>query len=66
VLLRMAVALRRSRAATAMPRFTLVVTGNRLELRLPDGWLEGHPLTRADLEEEAAYLRESGFELDFC
>lgn len=65
VLLRMAVALRRSRAATAMPRFTLAVTGNRLELRLPDGWLEGHPLTRADLEEESAYLRESGFELAF-
>jgi exopolyphosphatase/guanosine-5'-triphosphate,3'-diphosphate pyrophosphatase len=48
-----------------MPRFTLAATGNRLELRLPEGWLDGHPLTRADLEEEAGYLRESGFELDF-
>ena len=65
VLLRIAVALRRSRAATALPGFTLAATGNRLELRLVEGWLEGHPLTRADLEEEAAYLRESGLELDF-
>ena len=65
VLLRLAVALRRSRSAVAMPRFRVVVTSHRLRLEFPPQWLEGHPLTRADLEEESRYLVDAGFELDF-
>jgi exopolyphosphatase/guanosine-5'-triphosphate,3'-diphosphate pyrophosphatase len=66
VLLRLAVALRRSRSVTPMPRFTLAAQGERLALRLPPGWLDEHPLTRADLEEEALYLGVAGLELDFA
>jgi len=65
VLLRLAVALRRARSASTMPRLALEATGNRLRLELPAGWLQEHPLTRADLEEEARYVAEAGFELDF-
>ncbi len=68
VLLRLAVALRRARDGSTLPRFTLEVDApaSRLTLRFPDGWLDGQPLTRADLEEEAAYLRDADFALDFA
>jgi exopolyphosphatase/guanosine-5'-triphosphate,3'-diphosphate pyrophosphatase len=65
VLLRLAVALRRSRSAQAMPRFTIKVTSHRIQLEFPAQWLDCHALTRADLEEEARYLRDAGFDLDF-
>ena len=39
------------------------VERQRLDLRFPTGWLEQHPLTRADLELEARLLRKAGFEL---
>jgi exopolyphosphatase/guanosine-5'-triphosphate,3'-diphosphate pyrophosphatase len=65
VLLRIAVALRRSRSAVAMPRFEITVTSNRIYLEFPPQWLDGYPLTRADLEEESRYLVDAGFELDF-
>jgi exopolyphosphatase/guanosine-5'-triphosphate,3'-diphosphate pyrophosphatase len=29
----------------------------------PKGWLEAHPLTAADLEQEAEFLRGAGFRL---
>jgi exopolyphosphatase/guanosine-5'-triphosphate,3'-diphosphate pyrophosphatase len=66
VLLRIAVALRRGRHATPIPRFRVQAEGNHVQLTLPGGWLDAHPLTRADLEEEASYLEAAGFELDFC
>jgi len=43
----------------------LRVHQQRLELRFPSGWLDEHPLTRADLEVEARYLRKAGFKLEF-
>jgi exopolyphosphatase/guanosine-5'-triphosphate,3'-diphosphate pyrophosphatase len=33
-------------------------------LVFPDGWLEANPLTRADLEEEAAHLKAVGIEAE--
>jgi exopolyphosphatase/guanosine-5'-triphosphate,3'-diphosphate pyrophosphatase len=36
-----------------------------VELRFPAGWLDEHPLTRADLEVEAAYLKKARFRLEF-
>ena len=65
VLLRLAVMLHRSRSRQSLPPLTLNVNGQRLELRFPEDWLAGHPLTRADLENEAGYLRKAGFRLDF-
>jgi exopolyphosphatase/guanosine-5'-triphosphate,3'-diphosphate pyrophosphatase len=40
------------------------VNQQRLELRFPAGWLDEHPLTRADLEAEARYLKKAGFRLE--
>ena len=44
----------------------LRAAGNSLTLAFPDGWLEHRPLTRFELEEEAAYLKAGGFSLGFA
>src|SRR5690554_2170941 len=63
LLLRLAVLLHRSRSRARLPRFKLHVDGQRIELTFPEGWLEQHPLTQADLEQEAGYLRSIDFKL---
>ena len=65
VLLRLAVVLNRARTRQPLPALTLRVTQQRLELQFPSGWLEQHPLTHADLEGEAHFLRKAGFRLEF-
>jgi exopolyphosphatase/guanosine-5'-triphosphate,3'-diphosphate pyrophosphatase len=61
VLLRLAALLHRGRAEIGE---VTVVGGRRsLEVRFAPGWLEAHPLTLADLLEEAELLRAGGFEL---
>jgi exopolyphosphatase/guanosine-5'-triphosphate,3'-diphosphate pyrophosphatase len=66
VLLRLAVLLHRGRSCAAQPGVELTASGNTLTLAFPDGWLEHRPLTRFELEEEAAYLRAGGFALGFA
>jgi exopolyphosphatase/guanosine-5'-triphosphate,3'-diphosphate pyrophosphatase len=34
-----------------------------VQLRFPERWLDDHPLTRADLDEERRYLKRAGFTL---
>ncbi len=63
VLLRLAVVLHRSRSRQPLPEVQLQVAGPQLTLQFPAGWLEDHPLTRADLEQEADYLKNAAFEL---
>lgn len=63
VLLRISVRLHRGRRARALPRIQLSVKKNRLELKFPRRWLDKHPLTRADLEDERARLHVVGFEM---
>jgi len=65
VLLRLAVVLHRSRASDPLPEMQLEAREARLRLRFPEGWLDAHPLSRADLEEEAAYLKAIDFKLKF-
>lgn len=65
VLLRLAVLLHRSRVDVPMPRIELEVDADTVRLRFPDAWLEGHPLTAADLAVESDYLRAAGFKLKF-
>lgn len=64
-LLRLAVVLHRGRSRQSLPLLRLGVHQQRLDLRFPAGWLDEHPLTRADLEMEAGYLRKAGFRLEF-
>lgn len=62
-LLRISVRLHRGRRARALPQIQLIVKKNRLELKFPRGWLDKHPLTRADLEDERIRLHVVGFEM---
>lgn len=64
VLLRLAVLLHRGRSDAPLPDITLSVEGPRIRLAFPHGWLEAHPLTRADLAYEQALLARAGFALD--
>lgn len=61
VLLRLSVLLHRSR--TDVPEVTVVAGRRSLEVAFPPGWLEAHPLTLADLQEESEFLKAAGFEL---
>ncbi len=63
VLLRVSVRLHRGRRARALPHLQLSVKKNRLELKFPRGWLDKHPLTRADLDDEKTRLHPVGFVL---
>ena len=63
VLLRLAVCLNRNRSPHPRGALSLAVRPHGLEIRFGSGWLDEHPLTRADLEQEAERLRTVGFEL---
>ena len=63
VLLRLAAVFHRGRRDTPLPDIDLHVDGDSIALRFPGEWLESHPLTQADLEEEAALLQPAGFAL---
>lgn len=65
VLFRLAVLLHRARTEVPSPRVEASVKPYKLKLVFPPGWLEAHALTRADLEQEAGYLKGTGIKLKF-
>ncbi|MGZ8216974.1 exopolyphosphatase [Methylomagnum sp.] len=65
LLLRLAILLHRSRQIGALPDIRIAVSDARIDLRFPPQWLDEHPLTLADLEQEAGYLGAAGIELTF-
>jgi len=66
VLLRLAVLLHRGRSSLGKPMLYLDVSGSDLRASFPSEWLKKHPLTRAELTQEARYLSTAGFTLDFA
>ena len=64
ILMRLAALLNRGRSPRPRPRVRLTARKKALELRFPEGWLESHPLTRVDLDEEARWLSGVGFTLE--
>ena len=66
VILRLAVLMHRGRSAQLKPNPVLTADGDTLVLRFPDGWLDEHPLSRLELEEEAARLFAADISLDFA
>lgn len=60
VLLRLAALLHRARVDERPPRLTAATRGEGLSLTLPKSWLETHPLTRTDLDQERNYLAAFG------
>jgi len=65
LLLRLAVVLHRARGATTPAAVHLKVEPRTLKLTFPKGWLDEHPLTSADLAQEADYVKEAGYRLKF-
>jgi exopolyphosphatase/guanosine-5'-triphosphate,3'-diphosphate pyrophosphatase len=65
VVLRIAVTWNRLRSPEALPTVAVTTDGSSLKLRYPEGWLEAHALMRADLEQEATYLKAAGVRLKF-
>ena len=64
-LLRLAVVLHRSRSGST-PRGLRLRAGKRLlQIRFARGWLRLHPLTQADLKQEALWLKAAGMTLEF-
>ncbi|MGB5733683.1 MAG: Ppx/GppA phosphatase family protein [Thiohalocapsa sp.] len=66
VVLRLAVLMHRGRSSQLKPEPVVTADGNTLVLRFPDGWLDDHPLSRLELEEEAARLITAEISLDFA
>jgi exopolyphosphatase/guanosine-5'-triphosphate,3'-diphosphate pyrophosphatase len=64
VLLRLAVLLNRNRSTQPLPAMKLTVKRGGYALEFPPGWLDENSLTRADLGEEAAFLRAAGIEAE--
>ena len=65
VLLRLAVLLHRSRELIDDLPLTIKVSENAVRMRFSEDWLDQHPLTVADLEQEQDYLRPAGYVLQF-
>ncbi len=65
ILLRIAVIMNRGRNPGEAPDIRAAAISNGIRLQLPDGWLDQHPLTQTDFEQEAARLAASGFKLEF-
>jgi exopolyphosphatase/guanosine-5'-triphosphate,3'-diphosphate pyrophosphatase len=63
ILLRLAALIHRSRTGGSAPDLRLRVQGRTLRLQVPAAWLEGSPLTLADLERERDYLDEADYKL---
>lgn len=64
ILLRIAVYLHRDRAPRREPHVSLVAKSHSLTVRFRHGWLARHPLTKADLLQEATRLADAGFTLN--
>jgi len=63
-LLRLAAVLHRNRVSRPLPHVALTVDQHQICLTLPDTWLRRHPLTRLDLQQEAAFLAAGSLELN--
>ena len=56
IIFRLAVLLHRGRQVTPIPDLKLEMGSKLTRVHFPEGWLEAHPLTLVDLEQEADYL----------
>jgi exopolyphosphatase/guanosine-5'-triphosphate,3'-diphosphate pyrophosphatase len=65
VLLRLAVVLHRNRQEMEHRDFNISLAGQRIRLQFSDNALLNSPLTQADLQQEADYLRAANFTLEF-
>lgn len=64
LLLRIAALLHHGRYDTELPKIRAKAGDVSLSLQFPEGWLDEHPLTRADIEQEQEFFRAAGYELN--
>ena len=62
-LLRLSVILSMRRRYEVLPEVQITAQAEALTLTLPQGWLEHHPLMRAELEQEVEYQQQAGWQL---
>ncbi len=62
-ILRLAVIMSMRRRHEALPQVQISAKAETLTLLMPSGWLEQHPLMRAELEQEIQYQQQAGWEL---
>lgn len=65
LLLRLAIRLHHARNDQALPSPELKIKAGQFWLAFPDGWIEDHPLTCADFEEEQGFFAAAGLGLLF-
>lgn len=63
VLLRLSVLLHRPRTDRFDLSVEVSVSGKTIQVSFPQGWMDAHPLTLADLNQEKQYLQDIGFDL---
>jgi exopolyphosphatase / guanosine-5'-triphosphate,3'-diphosphate pyrophosphatase len=64
VVLRLSVIFHRSRIENKLPAIEVLTSEKTITLKLPDKWLNEHPLTINDLQQEAEYLLAVGLTLN--
>lgn len=62
-ILRLAVILSMRRRNEVRPQVQIQASAETLVMRMPQGWLEQHPLMKAELEQEIQYQQLAGWEL---
>ena len=65
ILLRIAVLLHRGRTDQLIPEIDITVNNKNIDLSFPEGWLDEHSMTLADLIKEINYLDNAGYKLSF-
>lgn len=65
ILLRIAVLLHRGRTDQLIPEIDITVNKKDINLSFPEGWLDEHSMTLADLIKEINHLDRAGYKLSF-
>ena len=65
ILLRLSVLLHRNRSQAEEPEIRVSATEQSIQLKFPEGWLEQHPLTLADLDQERKHLKPVCYKLEY-
>lgn len=65
IILRIAVLLHRGRSNERKPNLKLQVDDENIHISFPEDWLNDHPLTLVEMEQESKYLRNIGYVLTF-
>ena len=65
ILLRLAALVHRGRSGSHRPPMLLTAAEREIRITFPEGWLNKHPLTGAEIAHEAEYLAAAGFTLQY-